>query len=169
MKPARLSAPPRFVLAGRDGARLTLQASNGAVAHVFVLEDDVMRVLLLPGGVVTSPPSWAIAPGQADIAETGRDRMDTQGFACPDYVLAEAEGLLTRGGVAVVLGVSVRTVDRMKAAGEIRAVTLRGWSVRFVLGDVLESLRKGNRKFGRKAEMGKDTDCTDFHEGGVGL
>ena len=95
MKPARLSAPPRFVLAGRDGARLTLQASNGAVAHVFVLEDDVMRVLLLPGGVVTSPPSWAIAPGQADIAETGRDRMDTQGFACPDYVLAEAEGLLT--------------------------------------------------------------------------
>jgi excisionase family DNA binding protein len=85
---------------------------------------------------------------------------------------AEAEGLLTRGGVAVVLGVSVRTVDRMKAAGEIRAVTLRGWSVRFVLGEVLEAVRNGNRKFGRaadaeklkaeilKREMGKDTDCT---------
>ena len=73
---------------------------------------------------------------------------------------AEAEGLLTRGGVAGVLGVSVRTVDRMKAAGEIKAVTLRGWSVRFDRAEVMEAVRKGNRKFGRKAEMGKDTDCT---------
>ena len=83
--------------------------------------------------------------------------------------MGERGGLLTRGGVAVVLGVSVRTVDRMKAAGEIKAVTLRGWSVRFDRAEVMEAVRKGNRKFGRKAEMGKDTDCTDFHEGGVGL
>ena len=54
----------------------------------------------------------------------------------------------------------MRTVDRMKAAGEIRAVTLRGWSVRFDRAEVMEAVRKGNRKFGRKAEMGKDTDCT---------
>ena len=69
---------------------------------------------------------------------------------------AEAEGLLTRGGVAGVLGVSVRTVDRMKAAGEIRAVTLRGWSVRFDRAEVMEAVRKGGHKYGRKAALGEN-------------
>ena len=95
MTPARLSAPPRFALAEREGARVTLRAGNGAVAHVFVLEDDVMRLLLLADGTVTSPPSWAIAPGQSDIAEPGRDRMASDGFACPDYTVDEAGGRLT--------------------------------------------------------------------------
>ena len=95
MSPARLSAPPRFALVERDGARVTLRADTGAVAHLFVLEADVMRLLLLPGGAVTSPPSWAIAPGQADIAEPGRDRMVTGGFTCPDYTVGQAEDLLT--------------------------------------------------------------------------
>ena len=68
---------------------------------------------------------------------------------------AGAGGLLTRGGLAAALRVSVRTVDRMVAAGEIAPVRLRGWTVRFYLPDVVECLRNESRKFGRRAGMGE--------------
>ncbi|WP_168076586.1 TIM-barrel domain-containing protein [Caulobacter sp. SSI4214] len=94
MRKASLAHPPRFALAERAGPRVTLRADTGAIAHVFVLEEDVIRVLLLAGGRVTSPPSWAVAPGQDDIAEPGRDRMDISGFAAPAFTVGEGEGRL---------------------------------------------------------------------------
>ncbi len=94
MRKANLAQPPRFVLAEREGPRVTLRADTGAVAHVFVLEEDVVRVLLLADGAVTSPPSWAVAPGQIDIAEPGRDRLDVSGFAAPAFTLEEGEDVL---------------------------------------------------------------------------
>jgi excisionase family DNA binding protein len=66
----------------------------------------------------------------------------------------------TRLGLAVLLQVSVCTVDRMKANGELPFVRLRG-RVRFYLPDVVEALRNGDRKFGRHA----DTNFTSSHEG----
>lgn len=86
-----LAAPPLFALAAREGPRVTLTSDTAAVAHIFVLEEDVIRVLLLAGGTVTSPPSWTIAPGAEDIEEPGRDRMDIRGFAAPDYTLTETD------------------------------------------------------------------------------
>ena len=82
---ATLSSPPLFTLGETAPGRLTLNADTGAVAHLFVLEEDVARLLLLADGTVTGPASWAIAPGADDIAEPGRDRMDVRGFTCPDY------------------------------------------------------------------------------------
>jgi len=67
---------------------------------------------------------------------------------------AAGEGLVTRAGLAAALKVSVRTVDRMLAAGEIKPVRMRGWSVRFSLREVLEALRSGGRKWGRAADLG---------------
>ena len=95
MRKATLATPPLFTLTERDGPRVTLHADTGAVAHFFVLEQDVMRLLLLVGGTVTSPPSWAVAPGQDDIAEPGRDRMDVSGFAAPPFDLAETPTHIT--------------------------------------------------------------------------
>ena len=92
---ARLSHPPLFAVTEQAGPRVTLTADTGAVAHVFVLEEDMIRVLLLAGGVAKSPPSWAVAPGQDDIAEPGRDRMDCTGFAAPPYALTETETHIT--------------------------------------------------------------------------
>ena len=54
-----------------------------------------MRVLMLANGVILSPPSWAIAPGADDIAEPGRDRFDTAGFAAPTYTLVQSETHIT--------------------------------------------------------------------------
>ena len=59
---------------------------------------------------------------------------------------AEAEGapaeghLLTRGELAVILKVSVCTVDRMLADEEIPHVRIRGTLVRFYLPDVVRQL-----------------------------
>ena len=66
----------------------------------------------------------------------------------------EAAKWFTRPGLAAALQVSVCTVDRMVASEEIPCVRVRG-RVRFYVPDVVEALRKGNRKFGRKAESGK--------------
>jgi excisionase family DNA binding protein len=48
--------------------------------------------------------------------------------------------LLTREELAAVLKVSVCTVDRMVAAGEIPHIRLRGTLVRFHLPDVVRAL-----------------------------
>lgn len=109
MRKASLAQPPLFALAERQGPRVTLRADTGAVAHVFVLEEDVIRVLLLADGAVTSPPSWAVAPGQTDIAEPGRDRLDVSGFSAPAFTLEE-------GGDALVIATSRLRLE-IKLAG----------------------------------------------------
>lgn len=96
---ATLSAPPRFSVAERDGARVTLHSDTAAVAHLFVLEEDVIRVLLLSEGQVTSPPSWAVCPGGDDLSEPGRARLDASGFTAPDFALDE-------GADAIVISTS---------------------------------------------------------------
>jgi excisionase family DNA binding protein len=65
------------------------------------------------------------------------------------------EGLVTRAGVAAALKVSVRTVDRMLAAGEIKPVRMRGWSVRFSLAEVIRKLAATAAT--RKHGPGKET------------
>ena len=64
----------------------------------------------------------------------------------------EAAKWFTRPGLAAALKVSVSTIDRMVKSEELPCVRLRG-RVRFYLPDVVESLRKGDRKFGRAAEF----------------
>jgi excisionase family DNA binding protein len=70
----------------------------------------------------------------------------------PSPTAEAAERLLTTEDVAVALKVSVRTVERMVHDGEIKPLRLRGL-VRFRLEDVVEALRNGGRKWGRKAAL----------------
>jgi hypothetical protein len=50
--------------------------------------------------------------------------------------------LVTRAQLALELKVSLRTVDMMRADGEITPIRLRGKMVRFYLPDVLQELRE---------------------------
>src|SRR4051794_17828431 len=94
-KAMSLAHRPVFSLAERAGNRLTLRSGEGHVAHVFVLEDDIVRVTVLPGGAVRCPRTWAIAPGEEDVATEGRDRLDLTGFTLPDFRLEESPDTLT--------------------------------------------------------------------------
>ncbi len=74
-------------------------------------------------------------------AEIGRRKRES----------ADCQELVTRRELARRLRVSLRTLDRMLADGEIPPVRLHGWSVRFYVPEVIEALRDRNRKWGRNA------------------
>jgi hypothetical protein len=44
-----LAAPPRFSLAAREAGHLRLASDQGDAAHIFVLEADIIRVLVRLG------------------------------------------------------------------------------------------------------------------------
>ena len=91
MRRATLDQPPVFHLAGREGGRLTLASDTSAVAHLFVLEEDIVRLLVLPDGRLRHARTWTVAPGAEDVPADGRDRFDTAGFACPAFAWDQAD------------------------------------------------------------------------------
>ncbi len=99
MRAPTLADPPRFRIAEQARGRVTLAAETGHAVHVFALEDDIVRVLLVPPGGLAAPRSWAVAPGREDVPACGRDRMDTDGFASPPIGIDERDGavVLTAG------------------------------------------------------------------------
>ncbi|KAF1027238.1 MAG: hypothetical protein GAK40_01114 [Burkholderia plantarii] len=80
--------PPLFAIASHDANRLTLAATGGATIDVFVLEDDIVRVRVLPDGVARDARTWSLAPGGDDVAIEGRDRLDLSGYSLPAYTFA---------------------------------------------------------------------------------
>ncbi len=82
---ASLASPPRFSVAARERGRVTLTSPDGAVALISVLEDDIVRVSVLPDGTWNFRKTWAIAPGADDVATEGRDRLDLSGFTLPHF------------------------------------------------------------------------------------
>ena len=82
-----LATPPRFALTAHAAGHLTLASDQGDTAHIFVLENDIMRVLVLPGGRLDQPRTFAIAPGAEDVGLDGRDRFDLTGFTQPEFVI----------------------------------------------------------------------------------
>ncbi|CAJ0862661.1 glycoside hydrolase family 31 protein [Ralstonia flatus] len=79
--------PPRFEVQAHEGNRLRLASSAGAAIELFVLEEDIIRVLVLPQGYLRGPATWSIAPGGDDTPLEGRDRRDLSGFALPAFAL----------------------------------------------------------------------------------
>ncbi|RDJ98950.1 TIM-barrel domain-containing protein [Paraburkholderia lacunae] len=76
---------PRFSLSAHTGNHLVLTADASPRIELFVLADDIIRVLVLPDGEPHGPRSWAIAPGADDVPLEGRDRRDMSGFTPPSF------------------------------------------------------------------------------------
>ncbi|PCE33334.1 glycoside hydrolase family 31 protein [Burkholderia ubonensis] len=89
---ATLKNPPRFALSAQQGHHLVLTAVDGCRIELFVLADDIIRVLVLPDGALRGPRTWAIAPGMDDVPLEGRDRHDMSGFdPVPYTTIADRE------------------------------------------------------------------------------
>ena len=84
-----VSEPPLFRVSGRVRGRIDLSSSTQATAHIFILESDIVRVMVLPDGAPHQPATWAIAPGLDDVPVEGRDRFDVSNFTCPEFTLVE--------------------------------------------------------------------------------
>jgi alpha-glucosidase len=89
--------PPRFSLERESRGHLVLQASSGAAAPLFVLEEDILRVLFISPGRRDLPRTWAVAPGADDGPIAGRRRSDRTGFSMPKFSCHET---VDRLGVA---------------------------------------------------------------------
>jgi alpha-glucosidase len=90
-----LASPPKFEIADRVGNRITLKSEDGHIAHLFVLEEDVVRVMVLPKGVLRFPRTWAIAPGREDVPPEGRDRFGIAAFSQPPFKFSAGNEAVT--------------------------------------------------------------------------
>lgn len=61
------------------------------IARVFVLENDIVRVLMTEGEELSLPQTWLVAPGMDDVPMEGRNRLDISPFSLPAYVSYEKE------------------------------------------------------------------------------
>ena len=62
-----IASIPTFSVTDQNGSRVTLQSSEGSIVYIFVLEEDILRVMVLPDGKLNFPRTWAIAPGLEDV------------------------------------------------------------------------------------------------------
>ncbi len=90
-----LAAPPLFRVTSTEANRITLLSDQGDIAHILVLEPDIVRVMVLPGGRLNMKRTWAIAPGLNDVPPEGRDRFDLTGFSRPAFQRTLDEDVLT--------------------------------------------------------------------------
>jgi alpha-glucosidase len=103
----RLDRPPVFALQSRKGNHLILGSDGAAVAHIWVLEEDIVRVMLLPQGRPQMPRSWTVAPGLENLPVEGRDRFDVSGFSLPAFELKEEGAHLQISTAAVRLSIAL--------------------------------------------------------------
>ena len=122
-----VNTPPLFRVSARTRGRVDLSSSTQAIAHVFILEEDIIRVMVLPDGRLHQPVSWAIAPGLDDVPLEGNDRFDVSNFTCPDFALVEQADRL-----------HIETA-RIRLTVELRGLFCR-WAIR-VDGEWLDAAR----------------------------
>jgi alpha-glucosidase len=84
-----LASIPTFSLTTQEGSRATLTSAEGFVVHIFVLEEDILRLMILPQGKLRFPRTWAIAPGLEDVPLEGRDRFSLENFTSPQAEITE--------------------------------------------------------------------------------
>jgi alpha-glucosidase len=99
---------PNFSLTDQEGSHVTLKSTEGFVVHIFVLEEDILRVMILPQGKLRFPRTWAIAPGLEDVPLEGRDRFSLESFTSPPAEIVEQANQLQISTARVRLTVKMQ-------------------------------------------------------------
>src|ERR1700692_4631881 len=103
-----LASIPIFSLIKQEDSRVTLKSEEGFVVHIFALEEEILRVMVLPEGKLNFPRTWAIAPGLEDVPLEGRDRLNLEGFSTPISEVLEEENQLSLNTAHVRLTIKLR-------------------------------------------------------------
>jgi alpha-glucosidase len=103
-----LSLPPLFTVAQNERGHIVLAADSCAIAHIFVLEEDIIRIAVLSNGVWDFAKTWAIAPGMDDVPLDGRHRLDLTGFSLPQASCRETDGCFIVETTQIRLSIAFR-------------------------------------------------------------
>ncbi|WP_443092531.1 TIM-barrel domain-containing protein [Basfia succiniciproducens] len=71
----------------QEGNRIDIQCERDYVLHLFVLEQDIIRVAFTRKNSFKLDRTWAISPNCEDVPFAGRERFSTEGFSLPTYQL----------------------------------------------------------------------------------
>lgn len=71
----------------QEGNRVDIQCERDYILHIFVLEQDIIRVAFTQKNSFKLDRTWTISPNHDDVAFEGRDRFSTEGFSLPAYQL----------------------------------------------------------------------------------
>ena len=112
-----LASTPIFSLTEQNDSRVTLKSEEGFVVHIFVLEEEILRVMVLPEGKLCFPQTWAIAPGLEDVPLEGRDRFNLEGFTSPGMVVLQEENELCLTTARVRLTVQLEVSSAVGKSG----------------------------------------------------
>ncbi|HHF3660672.1 TPA: TIM-barrel domain-containing protein, partial [Haemophilus influenzae] len=74
--------------------RIDIACDHSYQMHIFVLENDLLRVAFTKNKEFKVPHTWAITPNQSDVDWQGRDKWSLKGFSCPDYEVKQTEKTL---------------------------------------------------------------------------
>jgi alpha-glucosidase len=91
--------------AGRSADSLRFDFDAGWQCRVFVLADDLVRVLFLRDDTLKETRTWMVAPAGVDVPWEGRDRLDVGAFALPAFKVVAREGEVTLNTAALSLAV----------------------------------------------------------------
>jgi len=174
----------RATYGGRFPGSVRFDFESGWQCRIFVLGEELFRVLFLRNETMKEPRTWMVAPGGVDVPWEGRDRLDVSGFRSPEFAVVEAEGEITLATATVSLAVTLQPFGvRWTAGGRLfagdRPTYAYQWSERsdivrhymaraatdryFGLGDKTGPLDKHGRRLRTLAvdALGYDAETSD--------
>ena len=85
----------KWALSEKHAERVDLLIDDRHCLSIYVLEDDLFRILIQRDKKLVLDRTWAIAPGEEDVPLEGRDRLSCKGFSLPGYSLETGKDTLS--------------------------------------------------------------------------
>src|SRR5215831_19541241 len=143
---------------------LRFDLASGWQCRIFVLADDLVRVLFLRNGELKEPRTWTVAPGGVDTPWEGRNRLDTSVFARSDFSVAQSDREVSIGTSELMLSVALRAFRlRWGAAGTIFAEDRPTYSYQWRERDGLIRHYMAREQSDRYFGLGDKTGPLDKH------
>ena len=79
----------------QNGNEVILRCDNKHGLNLFVLEDNLIRVVFQRNDELRLDRTWMVAPDGKDVAWEGRERLSTDGFSLPNFTLNQTEKTLS--------------------------------------------------------------------------